>query len=503
MQLQRQALQRSFQVTLLAFASTPATAQATLEVALKDLERVGAVSADGSVVVGSRSLAPSFPLLSTGVVVDASGNSTFVAHPPGYDITRLNDVTDDGTTFVGLGSNSMVAGDVRAVRWDGATSPVVLETLSPSTLSVALAISGDGAFVVGSHDQVAARWDTSGAVEILGGLPGLPNSYPLATNADGRVVAGVATGVNFQSVAFRWTAASGMVALAPPAGYPYCTVVSMSDDGQTIVGHAGSSLAANYVLCLWSGSSTQPTVVTDVPESWTPPAGAISGDGQTIVGAWTTSSGDSESFVWSREGGYEDLDSYLRRYGLPGGLQLPTTTIPRCISKDGRTIVGDEEIFAAPGPIWRTTNGSRDEIHRTVCAPPTPTASGLPATLSIAGSPYAAANDVTLRAEGLPAGVLTMFFTSPSVGPPVIPPGSIGPTCIRGAAGRYNGRNALRVSDASGNSELRIDLDITPTPGGSTGVFAGETRYFQCVFRDRSLGAATVNFSSTAQLSFR
>ncbi len=488
---------------LVAFlAVSSAQAQATLELGLPDMLGATAVSADGSVIVGWRIPVLAPPFLLSGVVLGPSGLPLTVTHPAGFDITGLNDVTDDGSTFVGLANNASSPTSVRAVRWDGASNPVLLGTSSPPAPSLANGISGDGAFVVGSHDNLAARWDSSGQLQILGTLPGDVGSYAASTNGDGSVIVGASRDAGFCVRAFKWTRVDGMVELLAPAGYPYCRGTHLSDDGAVVVGIASSAISALYVVCVWRDSHV-PTVLTEIPVSWTPSLASMSGDGRLIFGTWTTPAGADFPYVWSSGSGYEDLDSYLHRYGLPSGQSLPAAARPQAVSRDGRTVVGDQSLGNSVEDVWRAHDGSRDAIHRVTCGAATPNSTGVPASLSAAGSPFVAANDVTLRAESVPPSALTMFVASQSIGAPTVPMGSVGSICLQGHVSRLNGPDQLSLSGLNGAVELRLDLMGTPAPGGTYAVMAGETWHYQAVYRDRWLGAPTFNFSSAAEVIYR
>ena len=118
--------------------------------------------------------------------------------------------------------------------------------------SQALAISSDGKVVVGEGttqfgDIKAFRWSIeSGRMEDLGSLT-FPSSTARGVSADGSVVVGWAEN-QIRSRAFRWTEATGMVAIETlPSQDPTdplrgdCTdfgnhALNISDDGSTVVG---------------------------------------------------------------------------------------------------------------------------------------------------------------------------------------------------------------------------------------------------------------------------
>lgn len=104
------------------------------------------------------------------------------------------------------------------------------------------------------------------------------------------------------------------------------------------------------------------------------------------------------------------------------------------------------------------------------------------ATLRGTGSAVAAANNVTLIAEGLPPNQFGIFLTSPTKGFVQTPANNQGNLCLGGQIGRYN--QDLLFTGPMGSFFLTLDLDRVPSPSGLTSVMAGEERNFQAWFRD-------------------
>ena len=118
----------------------------------------------------------------------------------------------------------------------------------------------------------------------------------------------------------------------------------------------------------------------------------------------------------------------------------------------------------------------------------------------LSGSAVAAANDVTLGANGLPLGQLGFFMTSSASGLVLMPGASAGTLCLSGSIGRYNSLAQVRNSGAAGAFSLRIALGSTPTPLGPVAVLAGQTRHFQAWYRD---APGRSNFSDAVRLTFQ
>ncbi|MCP3916598.1 MAG: hypothetical protein GY711_13660, partial [bacterium] len=112
------------------------------------------------------------------------------------------------------------------------------------------------------------------------------------------------------------------------------------------------------------------------------------------------------------------------------------------------------------------------------CGPAIPNSSGQAATISAQGSPFVAANNVTLTADDMPAGQFGYFLAGQTQGF-FNPPGSQGLICLAGNIGRYNAVADI-IQGPSGS--LALDLAAIPV-NPPVAVIAGETWSFQCWFR--------------------
>jgi len=128
---------------------------------------------------------------------------------------------------------------------------VDLGTLPNGPLSVAYAVSGDGAVVVGMSyagptspvDYRPFRWTAAGGMQNLGLLPGGQYGWANAANSDGSVVVGQ-NWMGTDYAAFIWTPAQGMrelrtvlVAAGVDLGsWTLQTATGVSADGATVVG---------------------------------------------------------------------------------------------------------------------------------------------------------------------------------------------------------------------------------------------------------------------------
>ena len=130
------------------------------------------------------------------------------------------------------------------------------------------------------------------------------------------------------------------------------------------------------------------------------------------------------------------------------------------------------------------------------CSPNNPNSTGVPGVLHAAGSDVLVENDVTLRAEDLPANQFGYFLASLQEGFVANAGGSAGNLCLGGSIARY--AKDVQNSGTLGAFELAIDLEQIPfTP--PVAVQSGETWRFQAWHRD----GVTSNFTDGLALTFR
>ena len=159
----------------------------------------------------------------------------------------------------------------------------------------------------------------------------------------------------------------------------------------------------------------------------------------------------------------------------------------------GPGVAGSE----VPASAWFRADTSIGAVG----CPGEPNSTGASGRLYIEGSPVAAENDVTLRAEGLPAGAFGLFVVSDTSGFVTAPGGSEGNLCLGGDIGRFTGPGQVGSADAEGALELAVDLTAVPTPTGSLAILQFQTWHFQTWYRDATPLPAS-NFTSSAVVTF-
>lgn len=223
--------------------------------------------------------------------------------------------------------------------------------------SIPKAISADGTTIVGYSSSTNAsggeafRWTAATGLVALGDLSGGSfQSQANAVSSDGSVVVGLGLPASGFNSGFRWTASEGMVATPDiPGGLDNGYVVGVSGDGLTLVGtgNAGdraeayrwTAAAGSIGLGVYSGGTGSA-------------AFGISTDGSTVVGEATRSSGFTSAFRWTAAGGFEDLGF------LPEG----TRSTANATNADGSVVVGVSYVanFGRRAFRWTAATGMVD-----------------------------------------------------------------------------------------------------------------------------------------------
>jgi probable HAF family extracellular repeat protein len=211
--------------------------------------------------------------------------------------------------------------------------------------SIASAVSRDGTWVAGHDNFKVFRWSSAGGTTFLGD----PQGTAIGISGDGSVIVGEA-GLQFGvgSRGYQWSAGTGMVPLdeSEVGGY-WRFALSASFDGSVIVGSVVHEDNTEEAF-LWSETGGVLGLGWLRPEHPFSRAGAVSGDGQIVVG-FSYSANNSEAFRWTAADGMIGL-----RY-LPdsSGISRSATAI----SSDGRFVVGRSVSTLGREVVIWTDNG--------------------------------------------------------------------------------------------------------------------------------------------------
>jgi uncharacterized membrane protein len=390
-----------------------------------------AVSADGTVVVGSATFDPTDeaePYRWT----QATGMVRLLG-PSGKVISgAATGVSGDGSVIVGSNGG--------AFRWTASTGAVVLNPSAANPLDTASAISEDGSVIVGtkevephtvfsSYDGYALSGTTLTTVPPDPG--GDNNGQPSAVSANGSVV----VGGYFRSFdeAFRYE--NGVV--TPLTQYFDSGARAVSADGSVVVGDYNNNSLDEGFMWTAQGASVLP-----LPSGYvTSDAAGVSGDGSTIVGTMSTSSTNGvlanlafdRPFIWNEADGTQDLQNLLTTsFGLGPALKGWILGMVTAVTPDGQTIVGyginpqeqqeawivhlntTTTVLTPNVGLVSSTNDSTYGQPVTFTAAVTPTTSGLPTptgavtfedgSTKIGSSPLNASGDATLTISTLTVG---------------------------------------------------------------------------------------------------
>jgi uncharacterized membrane protein len=271
-----------------------------------------AVSADGNVIVGDRS----FGGTEEAFFWTPAGKTQLVPFPEMLMASTARGITGDGQVVVGTATKAVGEARVyRAFRWDRSQAKAVFLPSYSSQLPSCGAsdVSDDGRRIVGAVQvslsaQAAALWQDGGKPVLFsreGDSVIAVTAY--AISPDGSVVVGA--GVNAitgKDVAFKWTAAGGVVGLPNPTTGHFAidaaTALAVSGDGHVVVGF-GVNVAGDDEAIIWVDA--QPYRVADVanaagvlPPSWEPfRAHGVDYYGNLVCGYGRATSGKLEAYA--------------------------------------------------------------------------------------------------------------------------------------------------------------------------------------------------------------
>ena len=324
---------------------------------------VGQVQATGFIPLGDGgsyfTCARPYGVSNDGLVVGQTSNEEAFRWTQAEGMTSLGvggtssvayGVSADGSVVVG--SRQAAVGGEEAFRWTQPSGTTVLPN-DPGHAR-ANAVSADGSVVVGWVSERASRWTQNTGLLDLGCLGDDWLSYSHDVSADGSVVVG-RNGCCGDEKAFRWTQPGGMVAL--PGLIQDARGVSA--DGSVVVGEGWVDPGGPWVPWAWhafrwtaaTGSVDLGHLPGEPDRGYFPED--VSGDGSVVVGIGDDA-GDQVAFIWDDDHGMRRLQDVLTvDYGLDlGELNLTHVT---AISDNGLHIVGFGEYTYGGYEAWIAT----------------------------------------------------------------------------------------------------------------------------------------------------
>ncbi|QDU56210.1 hypothetical protein [Aeoliella mucimassa] len=204
----------------------------------------------------------------------------------------------------------------------------------------------------GSSPSIAFRWSAATGIEPLYGDLGANPGNPTGCNgrgisADGKVIVGIA-GSGDSMEAFRWTAESGMVGLGDLPGGDFTSgAISASADGSVIVGFGTAEESYSVSRAFyWSEVTGMFSLGTLDPDDYASTAELVSADGRLVFGV-SRQLDDfqppriEKSFVWDEAHGMRSFNRVLEtEFGLASDLAGWGDLFVLDISSDSLTLVG-------------------------------------------------------------------------------------------------------------------------------------------------------------------
>lgn len=261
----------------------------------------------------------------------------------GFPMSGVASISDDGLKISATitnpdnNFNEMAIYDVATEEWTllgGIGGPI------DSSISSAWSISNDGTTVVGLGWTTGAnahgiKWtDADGMVDLGSSVPNR-SSRANDTNNDGSVIVGWQDAVDGFRQAARWV--DGVQNLiTDQGGNAISEAGAVSGDGNWVVG-GGLNFEA------WRWSEVTGAIAIPHPNSgfsFSGSATSINEDGSVIIGFYRPFGPAllGEGFIWTEETGRVELNAYVNSLGMDDlGITL---SLPLGISNDGSTIVG-------------------------------------------------------------------------------------------------------------------------------------------------------------------
>jgi probable HAF family extracellular repeat protein len=256
-----------------------------------------------------------------------AGGYQLLGSPAGSDFFGAGAVSFDGSVIVG---EHPLPGQFAGFRWTAATGMVGLP------INIAAAVTPDGQMVAGGDNW----WKTTGQTGTFGPFPGFQDqtqAQGLAGTAQAPVAVGAAIkgsdafGPTFH--AFRWTPATGLQDLGVLPGGDQSIAIAISADEKVVVGEA--QVSGLWHAFRWTAATGMADLGTlGGAES---AAFAVNNDGSVIVGSSLTgsSTGSDHAFRWTAKTGMQDLTNLVN---APQRLIVQSAV---GVSQDGTVITGN------------------------------------------------------------------------------------------------------------------------------------------------------------------
>jgi uncharacterized membrane protein len=259
-------------------------------------------------------------------------------------------ISADGSVVVGSAMNA--EGGFVPFRWTRADG---IEAIGEE--GGAVAVSADGSVVLGSHGQEVFRWTRAlGAATIVEPLDGDDAITPLALSADGATALGRSyRSDNTAERLFVWTEDSGTRAVENLPGYVWCPVTTnrVSRSKGLVAGGTCHEGTQNEPF-LWAGQDRLVALgPTDALGGKTPfELVAVTADGAVAVGNTFDVGTEGRAYRWTEANGLEliELPQGYTSSGLDSSAEV--------MSEDGSAVVGSLGGITSHAFLWSERAGA-------------------------------------------------------------------------------------------------------------------------------------------------
>ena len=285
---------------------------------------------------------------------------------PGDSNSYVGGMNLDGSIICGSSTNATTS---HAFRWTSAGMTQI--NALPGDTDCQVYMSGympgnsDGTILLGSSwnstsGRHAFRWTTTGVTN-LGALPGKTNTAAFSMSSNGSTIVGTCSNTDaernpIQSLAFRWTSATGIVSLGTLPGDTDSECYEVSNDGTVVAGVSWNTQNGLLHAFRW-------TSATGMVKLGQFRVTGMSTDGAVISGTRLNDFGEtwnhSIACIWTAKTGLVDLADYLRTLGVDmTGWQLNIAFI----SPDATTVWGistrpeREAVYIVKGITFTTSS---------------------------------------------------------------------------------------------------------------------------------------------------
>jgi probable HAF family extracellular repeat protein len=247
-------------------------------------------------------------------------------------------VSGDGKVVIGDGSDENLLSTV--FRWSAGTGLVELKSLANSSICSAGGVSGDGNTVVGTcltPGNSAFRWTEASGMVALGqfGTGSNRTSNALAISGDASTIVGRGHPVLTGAVLWNSNGESSILGSLP--GDYSAAATAVSRDGSVVVGYSIQQSSHPRPFS-WTRQSGMLAIASTTDSLTDITATAVSGDGRVIVGWGTTPTGET-ALIWDELHGMRRLEDALKN-DYETTIKGWTLSRATSVSDDGRTIVG-------------------------------------------------------------------------------------------------------------------------------------------------------------------